>query len=272
MSRIKNDRYETITTPSEEVVRAYRKSREQGNGEASIAVVHYRGGQTEFDLGRTYGLSSDPLDRVTGADVLSQLGWGEDCFHDESVELLVHLATDGDDRVMAAAAIALGHRRSTRGIPVILPLIQNPNAVVRLAAVHGLTGQVDPAAIQGLIQLAGDEDRDVRDWAAFGLGSNSDLDTVELRDALAPLLNDADAEVRGEALIGLAKRHDPRVLPALMRELQGEFYGAWCVEAAEFLGDAQLVPFLTRMRDSLQGEDVRQFASYFDHVIASCTK
>ncbi|MDZ4289588.1 MAG: HEAT repeat domain-containing protein [Prosthecobacter sp.] len=267
----KINRYESMTILSEEVVRTYRQSIEAKDGEASLAVIHYRGGQTEFDLGRTYALSADPMDRVTGADVLAQLGWDNDSFHDESVELLLRLMTDIDDRVHSAAAIALGHRRSAKGVPVILPLIHHANPEVRLAVVHGLTGQEDPSAIEGLIALAMDSDREVRNWAAFNLGTISDADSPKLREALAPLLTDHDHEIRGEALIGLAKRQDPRSLPALILELTGKFHGSWCLEAAQFLRDPQLLPLLVHLRSSVSTEDRAAFSNDFDEAISACT-
>jgi HEAT repeat protein len=268
----KNDIFESITTPSDEIARAYRQSLENDHSDHSLAAIHYRGGQTEFDLGREYALSSDPLDRITGADILAQLGWGDDTFHHESVDLLLPLANDSDQRVVAAAAYALGHRKSARGIPVILPLIHHQNADVRLAAVSGLTGQDDPSAIQGLVELAKDTVPEIRSWAAFGLGTISDTDSTEIRDALAPLLDDPDAEIRGEALIGLAKRRDARALPALIRELKGDFYGSWSLEAAELVGNPQLLPLLIGLRDSVPTVDAVAFSGDFDRAISSCAR
>jgi len=272
MPREKNDHYESIATSSEEIVRACRQSIEDEDNRDSLAVVHYRGGKTEFDLGCKYASSDDPLDRVTGAYILSQLGWGDDTFHDESVDILLRLATDKDERVIVDAVYALGHRKSPRGIPVILPLIDHTNVDIRQAAVSGLTCQDDPAAIQGLIRLANDENRDVRNWAAFGLGTMTDVDSSELRNALAPLLEDSDPEIRGEAMIGLAKRHDPRALPAVIRELEGEFHGDWCLEAAEFLADPQLLPLLEQLRDSIPASTPASHFQYLEGAIAACAK
>ncbi len=264
--------YDAITTSSADVVRAYRDSIENDDSNVTLAVVSYRGGQTEFDLGRQYALSSDPLDRATGAAVLAQLGWSDQTFREESIELLLGLINDSDERVLMAAAYALGHRKAERGIPFVLTLVDYPNAKVRQAAVSGLTGLDDPSAIQGLIRLAGDRVPKVRDWAAFGLGTMIDTDTPEIREALFRLLDDPDPEIRGEALIGLAKRHDPRVLQPLIRELRGEFEGSWCLEAAELLGDPQLLVLLIRLRDSVIFEDAIKFRSDFERAISACSK
>ena len=274
MARRYDAKYEAETTASATIVEACRQALDSDDDDrgTSLGVVHYRGGQTEFDLGCYYAASHDALDRVTGADVLAQLGWGDDCFHDESVEVLLPLVGDPDERVIVAAVHALGHRRSARGIPVVLPLIYHPNAGVRYAVVHALSGQEEGAALAGLIVLAGDADRDVRNWAAFGLGSLSDMDTPEIRDALAPLLDEPDAEIRGEALIGLAKRHDPRAAPALLRELAGSFHGSWCLEAAGLLGCPELLPLLLELRAKICPKDEAAFSADLDQAIAACSR
>ncbi|MES2467560.1 MAG: HEAT repeat domain-containing protein [Verrucomicrobiota bacterium] len=274
MARKYQEEYEAETTASGTIVEAYRLSLDSDDvySGISLAVVHYRGGQTEFDLGCYYAASQDALDRVTGADVLAQLGWGDDCFHDPSVEVLLRLVGDMDERVIVAAAYALGHRRSERGNPVVLPLIYHTNAEVRYAVVHALTGQEEGAALAGLIVLAGDADRDVRNWAAFGLGTISDMDTPGIREALARLLDEPDAEIRGEALIGLAKRHDPRAAPALLRELAGPFHGNWCLEAAELLSRPELLPLLLELRAKICPKDEAAFSADLDQAIAACSR
>lgn len=262
--------FEGVTTPSEEIVSTYRKAIESDDSTATLALVHYRGGRLEFEIGRRCAESNDPLDRATGCDVLAQLGWGDDCFHDESVDILLRHLGDADDRVVASAAHALGHRKSPRSIEAILLLVDHANSDVRYAVVHGITGQNDPAAIDGLITLTRDQHRDVRNWAAFGLGTISDADSKELRDALIQLLHDSDPEIRGEALIGLSKRHETRVLPALECELAGEFYGSWCVEAATLMQEPRLIPLLEALRDRVPLEEAVSCLADFESAINAC--
>ena len=264
--------FENVAASSEELVRAYRAALETDD-EASLAIVHYRGGRDEFELGLRYALSPDPLDRDTGAQVLAQLGWKQDSFHAESVEVLLHLLSDRDCRVVAAAAIALGHRHDPIAIPYVLPLASHRDADIRFAVVRALSRHDDDSAIAALVKLAADVDGEVRDWAAFGLGSELDRDTREIREALAALLTDGDAEIRGEAMIGLAKRKDERAFRAVVRELKGDFWGNWCLEAAEFLADPRLALLLQELRDKIPDEDRIKFANDFDAALeACCTK
>lgn len=142
---------------------------------------------------------------------------------------------------------------------------------MRFSVVHGLGGHNDPSAINGLIRLTQDEDPEVRNWTAFELGTISDANSPEIRNALVSMLNDECDEARGEALVGLAKRHDHRVLAPLIRELEGEFYGSWCMEAAQLLGDPQLKPLLISLRERVPIEDIIRFMPDFDAAIAACS-
>src|SRR5436190_18547566 len=78
------------------------------------------------------------------------------------------------------------------------------SADVRCALAYALGGRTDAIAIDALISLSTDGDTDTRNWATFALGSLSDDNSPAIRDALAARLMDADREVRGEAMVGLA--------------------------------------------------------------------
>jgi HEAT repeat protein len=85
------------------------------------------------------------------------------------------------------------------------------------------------------MQLMRDSDSDVRDWATFGLGTQSEADSEAIRGALFERLPDTDQDTRAEAAVGLAKRKDLRVLPVVLEELDRDEYGVLYEEAASFL-------------------------------------
>lgn len=126
--------------------------------------------------------------------------------------------------------------------------VEHPDPRVRYGVTHALLGQDDARAIDLLIRLTTDRDADVRDWATFGIGTLSELDTPEIRGALAARLGDPHDDTRGEALIGLARRKDLRVVPALMKELSSDCVGTLAVEAAKEMGVSELRPALTKLQ------------------------
>jgi len=189
---------------------------------------------------------------------------------EESVDALLSVLGDREDSVVQSAIFALGHRASPRAIEPLLPFVDNPSADFRYAAVHGLMPHDTPIVVNALVMLSRDADRGVRDWATFCLGSQFESDSPTLRAALRERLTDSDAEIRGEALVGLARRHDTSIAPLVLRELEGEFHGAWAIEAAGLLADPQFLPALRDLCERLRGEDVVYFRGSAQSAIAAC--
>ncbi len=269
---MRNDpRYENDVTPSRMVVERYRSKVHDDEGDASLALVHYRGGREEFELGIEYLSSSDPLDRVTGGDILAQLGWADRSFLDESVTALVRLLEDENEEVVAAAAVALGHRGQPNVIPSLLRFADHLSAVIRLGVVHGLTGHSHPDAIRAMIRLSSDINHDVRNWATFGLGSQIKDDTPEIREAFRANLGDPDHEIRGEAIVGLAERKDPEVADILILEWESSVtVSLLSIDAAGIAADARLIEHLERFRADLSLEEDASFKSALDDAIRAC--
>lgn len=262
--------YENDTTPSSDVARRYREVFFDDERDLSLALIHYRGGEEEFYLGQKYCASNDPGDRGTGAEILAQLGWGDRTFLKESVQILIPLLADTDYNVVYAAAVALGHRHDESAIPALLPLVDHPESLVRYGVVHGLSGHEDPRAIAALIMLAADDDRDVRNWAVFGLGTQIDADSPEIRGALRRALSDSDHEIRGEALVGLARRGDDAIVPELLNEWKDDEVSILSIEAAEETRDPRLYPRLSQFTEILTLDDDPFFAKQLGDAIAAC--
>ena len=100
-----SERFENDPTPSRSLIEKYREAVGQDDDDDSLALVSYRGGREEYEIGLEYCLSSDPLDRATGADVLSQLGWQDQTFLEETVDVLIPMLKDPDHCVASCAAI-----------------------------------------------------------------------------------------------------------------------------------------------------------------------
>jgi HEAT repeat protein len=236
----------------------------------ALAILHYRGSPVEFEIARNLASDRDPARRSLAADIMGQLGWDERTFLQESVPILLDLLDDADSGVVAHAANALGMRNDPRAIPRLLRHLADPDREVRLGVVSGLSSHDDLGAIGGLILLTQDDDRDVRDWATFGLGSLTAVDTPELRDALLARLSESDDEIRGEALIGLARRRHPDALGLVRDELNRPFAGDWVIEAAERLADSSLYPALQAVQESLSPENRMHFDHSFVAALAAC--
>jgi hypothetical protein len=264
-------RYAAEPRSSKELAACFlREGWESDAGIHAMVTIHYRGGQTEFELGRRYATSADATERAAGADILGELGWEKKPFQDESVALLLNLLRDSGPKVIRSAALALGRRHDPGSIPHLLTLLDHPDASVRFGVCAGLCCHDDPAAIAGLIELSRDPDDGVRDWATFGLGKQTSLDTPELRNALTARLADTDPEIRGEAMIGLALRKDDRARPAIEAALRGPFHGDWPLEAVEHLAGPEWLPLVEAHRQAPDPEDADRFAASFEAALTAC--
>ncbi|HXC37129.1 MAG TPA: HEAT repeat domain-containing protein [Candidatus Acidoferrales bacterium] len=198
--------------------------------------------------------------RETAATILGQNGVKDKLAVNECVDLLLGMIRpESDDAVLSSIAHAIGHLHDPRCIEALLSLEQHPNADVRYAVVHGLSGYDDLRAIKALIRLSADQDRDVRDWATFGIGSMIEKDIPEIREALLARLTEADDEIRGEALAGLAQRGETRIVATLLQELKSppdvlrkwELIGITAdsiIRSATTSGDEKWLPALEKMK------------------------
>ncbi len=241
--------------------------------EALSILRWHRDPTAVFESARRLRTSENAKERALFADILGQLGSPELPFREETVvALLDMLQHETQTDILYSIGVALGHLDDPRAIEPLVGLRNHPHEDVRFGVVLGLLGHENPLAVNALIELSRDSDRDVKDWATFGLGEQIDLDTPEIRDALLARVTDEDPEVRGEALIGLAKRQDERVIEPLRLELSGEFYGIWAVEAAELLADLSLHPLIQSLWERLPpaARQKSWFVSQFQDALAAC--
>ncbi|MEV4508576.1 HEAT repeat domain-containing protein [Dactylosporangium sp. NPDC049525] len=219
-----------------------------------VAELHRRTDRAAFEAACRFAVADGTADRVLGLDVLGQIGHLADRpFLEETLPILTAACADDRPDVLAAAATAIGHVGDPRALPAIRRHAGHAGEDVRLAVAialpHVAGDPPDARAVAALILLSADADAEVRDWATFGLGSQLEVDDEPVRDALAARLTDEDSDTAGEALVGLARRGDPRTLAPLLAWLADD-PGNLIVEAAAELGASEALPLLLRLKDT----------------------
>lgn len=215
----------------------------------AVCALHWRGTREILDRAIRLCESFCAFERRVGADILGQLGVPERSFPEEGLRTLLRmLETEQDPGALRAILTALSHHKRSAAITPASRFRDHADPDVRFGVVFVLMGQEDRLALETLVALTRDPDSDVRDWATFALGTQVEADTPELREALVERLADEDDDARGEALIGLVRRGDRRVLPALGKELASGSVGTLAVEAAAMIGDPQLHPLLVALQ------------------------
>ena len=258
--------------PTSEIIELAYSEQDEEEYWHYIGALHGRGTIREFEAAAALCKSPDPVRREIGADILGQLGWSAHAFQTESVAILIGLLTDDEDDVIASAAFSLGHRNDPAAISELCRLIHHPNERVRLGVTTGLSRHEDSQAIQGLITLSNDDSDDVRNWATFGLGSQIDMDSPEIRDALTARLPEENLEIRGEALVGLARRGDETVVNYIMKELASDEIKVLVLEAAEALADPALYPLLLKWKSLEDGNEDQYFENQLKRTLEACSQ
>lgn len=264
-------KYENKSVSSISVVERYRRGIEQNNWDINLGLVHYRGGEEEFQLGKTYLNSDDSLDRGVGADILGQLGWRDKTFLDLSVSLLISALQDKVDNVVYCDCIALGHRCDEKAIAHVIKFAQSPSTEIRNGVVFALLGQESAEAIDVMLLLSCDEDIDTRNWAMFGLGTQIASDSPDIRQALLKGTSDKDSEIRGEALVGLANRNDSSIVQLIINEWETvEEVSILSIEAAEIVASSRLYSTLTELEKTLDLDEDVFFQFQLQHALDAC--
>lgn len=186
-----------------------------------VCILHCRADNSVMTAATKLLTSETSEDRILAADILSQVAFGNETRRTKAADLLLPVfQRETNCEVLNSMAFAFGHIGDERSVPRLVELSSHPDESIRYAVVYGLSGQDNDRAIVTLIVLSADPDDDVGDWATFGLGTPTEVDTPELRNALIARLSDLDDETRNEALVGLTRRGDTRVVPAFLKELE----------------------------------------------------
>ena len=201
----------------------------------AVASLHWRGSKEVLDRAILLANAGDPTVRARAADILGQIGVPERTFPEQCFDAVLPLLSDDTPAVVFAAIFALQHIDRLRAAPHVIPFASHLDDNIRYAVAFAL-GAVDTSdANMTLLLLTRDRDAEVRNWATFGLGQQSDADSDQIREALVAGLADNDSDVRYEAIIGLGRRRDRRALGFLRTMLHDNPEDIFAREAAAML-------------------------------------
>jgi hypothetical protein len=169
-------------------------------------------------------------------------------------QLLALLHAADAPAVLVAVIRAIGAAWDEEGNLALLPWADHADPEVRFEVACAVPGGTDSfrateEVAETLMRLMRDDSDDVRDWATFGLGRQLEIDTDAVREALLARTTDGVPAVRGEAIVGLARRRDRRIVPMVQQLLARDEVDSLLFEAAELLADPALLAGLRRWSD-----------------------
>ena len=238
-----------------------------------VGQLHRRGSTTTMAHIAVLLRSANAHRRALALDIAAQLhtdgdgsGSGEPFAPDAVRAMLVAGLADANPGVVQSAVFGLGHSPWTQALPALLAQADHPAALVRFALAFTLGSYPEPDATATLVRLASDLDDDVRDWATFSLGTVHEADDDDVRARLWANAHDTNRDVRGEAVVGLARRGDPRVVDLLKERLLDEDCRVYELEAAGEMPSGELLETLQRVRaDAERRRDIGPF--WYSHLL-----
>lgn len=202
--------------------------------------------------------SNNPKNRKIGIDILAQFGLPPRPFLKETLKIyfeLLNVETDPD--VLMSLLYSIGHNNDEldrEQIDKICSFVGNENSWVNEGLVFALLGIDNSIAIEILAKLSSDKLSHIRNWATFGLGTQIERNNKYIREVLWERVNDKHQETKLEAIVGLAKRKDKRVIDIIRREIIGGEYGKLLFEAIIETQDRGFLPLLKQNLKTIKGD------------------
>ncbi len=191
-------------------------------------------------------------------------------YPEEASEAVSKLLDETDDEVMCALAYAVRHLNVANCTDLMQRAAQSGDSKTRFAAAFAFGGLNDEIAIQAMIALSKDADDDVRDWATFGLHlglEDEQKARQDIRDAFYARLTDPHEDTRYEAIEGLARCKDTRVLEPLIAALESDTVRHMVIEAAGEMAHPELYLSLIKLKQWWNDSDE---SGLLDQAIANC--
>ena len=214
----------------------------------NISVLRSRPSEELFKKCLELTKSKEQENRSIGIDILAQLGLPPRPFLEQNLKLYFDLLNiETAPEVLMSILYAIGHNNENlnqKQIEKICSFLDSENEWIKEGLVYALLGIDNLKAIETLIKLSSDKLSHVRNWATFGIGTQIEKDSQIIRTALWNRVNDRHQETKLEAIVGLTKRKDNRVIEIIKRELINGEYGTLLFEAIIETGDKQFLPLL----------------------------
>jgi hypothetical protein len=228
---------------------------------ANISVLRSRPSEKLFLKCVDLAISKKHTNRSLGIDILAQLGTTSRPFLKRTIELYFHLlGNEKKPEVLMSLLYAIGHNNGKLSKPQIdkvCALAYTRNDLVKEGLVSALLGVDNLNAIETLIKLSSDKLSHIRNWATFGIGTQTERNNKKIRTALWNRIGDKHQETKLEAILGLSKRKDKRVNEIIRQELLGGEYGTLLLEAIVATGDKQFLPLLRQnLKSAKRGKGI----------------
>ena len=214
--------------------------------------------------------SQNQKEKIIAVDILAQLGSPNRPFLDKKLKLYFELLDQEKDAlVIRSILFGIGHNNQNLTDDQIHQLcrLDLNDDVIKQGLISALGFVHDKRAIDILIKLSADHLSTHRDWATFYIGE-SQFDNQKLREALWERVKDRHYNTKLEAIMGLAKRKDPKIIDIIKTELVKGRSTAGLFDAIMDLEDVQFLPLLLKERE--QAKNYQSADNYWKSCLDKC--
>ncbi len=214
----------------------------------NIGVLRNRTNKETFNRCVELTKSEKSKERQIGIDILAQLGIPPRPFIKETMKLCFELLEiEKEPKVIMSLLYSIGHNNqflNNSQIETLCSLKKTDNKLIKDGLFFSLLAVNDTNAINTLIFLSNDKLSHIRNWATFGIGTQTERNNKKIREALWNRVNDKHQETKLEAIIGLVNRKEVEVKEIIKREILNGEYGTLLFDAILQLNDKELIPLL----------------------------
>lgn len=245
----------------------------------NIGVLRSRANSEVFATSIQLTKSKNFNERIIGIDILAQLGTSPRPFYNKTIKCFFSLLkNEFNEKVLCSLLFAIGHNNGSLNksqVELISSSKSHISAGVRQGVVFAIGGVNKPLAVRTLILLSKDKFSSIRNWATFGIGSLIEENSEMIRDALWARVKDAHQETKLEAILGLAKRKDSRVIEIIKKEIVNGEFGIVLLDAIDELRDKQFLPLLkqnlliAKTNKNINPEWVKEFEEFIKKLKSS---
>ncbi len=215
----------------------------------TIRILRSRPSKDLFDKCIELINSNDKKKKIIGIKILTQLGIPPRPFLKETIKIFFNLLkSEKNVDVLFSIFFGISHNNSDLNrnqINLICSFENTENILIKESLVAALGFIENEKAIDVLIKFSKNKANHIRSWATFYIGQ-VDFDNEYIREALWNRVNDKHQETRMEAIIGLAKRKDNRVLEIINQELTKDDFGSMLFEAILETENKDFIPILQK--------------------------
>ncbi len=236
--------------PSEKIFTRLLNNKTKKTFWDNISELRKRPNNEVYNQAFKLAKSDNDKQKIIGIYVLAQLGFNPRYQQNRTVDLYFKLLNnENNPKVISAILSSISHNNenlSKKQISKLIEFKDHDNLNVRFDLTLAISCLENETAIKTLIELSNDKVSDIRNWAVFGLGTQIENDSEEIRTALWNRVNDNHFETKSEAIVGLANRKDKRIKDVIISELKNGDYGSLLLEAIQTINDKDFLPLLNR--------------------------